>query len=133
MYMVVNWEMVNSIYRRYICVFLPNHGSTTFLMMYIDVLWWMIIRDFNSKTCRTLAHLLSLAGRLSHTRLHPPNQSAHAIANGAPKQHERRSIPAHARFGKPRLADAEKLGRLLRRKQPLKFGIGLAGERPTTV
>ena len=83
---------------------------------------------------RTLKRLfLALAGRLSHTRFHPPDQPAPAIANGPTEQQVRRSVPAHARLGKPRLADAKKLGRLLRRKQPLKVAVGLGGEQPITL
>ena len=103
------------------CILFPKLGSTTFLAMYSDVFLWTIILRF-----RTLKRLfLALAGRLSHTRFHPPDQPAPAIANGPTEQHVRRSVPAHARLGKPRLADAKKLGRLLRRKQPLKVAVGL--------
>jgi hypothetical protein len=38
MYMVVNWEMVNSIYQSYKGVILPNLRNTTFTTMYSDVL-----------------------------------------------------------------------------------------------
>jgi len=35
MYMVVNWDMVNSIYRGYRVVFHPNLGALQYFSMYI--------------------------------------------------------------------------------------------------
>src|SRR5258706_473009 len=58
--------------------------------------------------------LLAFASRLSHTRFHPPDQPAPAIANGATEHHVRRSVPAHAGLREPRLADAKEVGYLLR-------------------
>ena len=46
MYFSVIWEIVNSISFEYTCIFLPNLSSTSFLVMYTDVLRWTIIHEF---------------------------------------------------------------------------------------
>ena len=48
------------------------------------------------------AHLLLLAGRLSPARSEPPDQSALAIANGAPELDVGRAVSPHPGFGEPR-------------------------------
>jgi hypothetical protein len=43
MYMGSVWETVNSIYLEYRCIFVPNLGYTSFLVMYSDVYRCIII------------------------------------------------------------------------------------------
>ena len=46
MYFDVIWEYVNSIFTFDTCIFVPNLGVTSFLVMYNDVLKWTIIHRF---------------------------------------------------------------------------------------
>jgi hypothetical protein len=132
MYMGAFWEDVNSIYRSYICIFLPNLGYTPFLMKYSDVLRWTIIpssirRSAESRyslPARVLKSffllpapaqrrlLLPLARRQMHTRFHPLMQSALGIPNGAADFHIGRPVAPHPRLRQPGPADAQKIGRL---------------------
>jgi hypothetical protein len=56
MYMVADWEIVHSIYRPYTCMFLPNLRSTSFFVMYSDVLRWTIIHILVEVTYEKLVH-----------------------------------------------------------------------------
>lgn len=54
MYFNVFWETVNSINPASTCIFFPNIGSTSFLVMYNDVLRWTIIRPLRCEDLQDL-------------------------------------------------------------------------------
>ena len=59
-----------------------------------------------------LLRLLLLAGRQTHTRFHPLQQSALGIANGAADFHIGWPVASHPSLGQPGFADAQKIGRI---------------------
>jgi hypothetical protein len=50
MYCYSIWESVTSIQRKCTSIFIPNPSSTSFLLMYFDVLRLTIILGFNAKS-----------------------------------------------------------------------------------
>jgi len=62
MYMGVFWEIVHSIYRPCTCIFLPNLRSTSFFVMYSDVLRLTIILVFKEKIYEKLMLVLISSG-----------------------------------------------------------------------
>jgi hypothetical protein len=62
MYMVADFEIVHSIYLACTCIFLPNLRSTSFFVMYSDVLRLTIILVFKEKIYEKLMLVLISSG-----------------------------------------------------------------------
>jgi len=108
MYMVVNWEIVNSIYPGYTCVLLPNLLHNPFQLMYIDVFKWKSIHGHQGCDYGLMSPsvvMLPITYRQPLLSFHPPNKRALEIANGPTQLYEGWPIAAHASLGQPRNAE----------------------------
>ena len=80
-------------------------------------------RNFDNVCNSRQRRCLALARRQPLVRSHPSDHTARKVADATPHLGEGRAVTRHPTFRQPRLADAQKIGSLLRREQALDSGI----------